>query len=152
METKNLKDSLLNEKQIFFPNESLSSSLSFFVYAIPLSKKLRCEQAGLLLLWITSSVCGLFHNWRRQIMFFRSWLFYYYLITSLFVLWGKWYCKHQTYYALCRLLNNYFTHVNHIVLSQNETQIEQNLLIISSIHLLLSHNYFLIWPLFNFEL
>jgi len=31
-----------------------------------------------------------------------------------------------TYYALCQLLNNYFTHVNLIALSRNKTQIKSN--------------------------
>jgi hypothetical protein len=86
--------------------------------------KMKCKiniiQAGLLLLWITCSMCGVL----KEANHVRVALIILLLFNhSHFVVWGKWDCIPQTYYAHCWPSNNYFTHVNQIV-SRNKTQIK----------------------------
>ncbi len=96
--------------------------------------KIKCKiniiQAGLLLLWLSCSVCGLFVIKGANHVPVVSVILLLLFNHCHFVVWGNWYYIPQTYYALCQLLNNYFTHVNHIVLSWNKTQIKIILIII----------------------
>jgi hypothetical protein len=65
--------------------------------------------------WLTDPCT---HNVASSILLF-------FLITVI-LLYEKNDIAYLTYYALCRLLNNYLTHVKQVVLIQNKTQIKSN--------------------------